>query len=121
MKNVLFLLSTVFCTVFAQLVFKAQAGQLKLPPVKGVGDLWPLAVHMFRPWMLAAFAALFLGTVTWQLAMRAIPLTQGYMWIGLTFALVIVGGAVCFKEPVSGRQMLGCALIIVGVLLGGKA
>jgi len=120
MKNTFLILCTVVATVYGQLVFKWQAASLKPGRIASVGDLLPIIRHMFTPWMLSAFAAMFAGTACWMIALKETPLTKAYMFVGLMFALVMLAGAVVFDERMSASRIVGCCLIIAGVMVGGR-
>lgn len=120
MKNTLLILCTVLGTVYAQLVFKWQAGSIKLGKISSVADVLPLVAHMFHPWMLSAFAAMFAGTACWMVALQETPLTKAYMFVGLIFVLVMLGGVLMFNEHLSASRIIGCCLIVAGVMLGAR-
>jgi drug/metabolite transporter (DMT)-like permease len=120
MKNTLLILCMVAGTAYGQLVFKWQAGSLKPGGISSWADLVAITRHMFSPWMLSAFAAMFAGTVCWMLALQTTPLTKAYMFVGLIFAIVMLGGAVVFNEHISAARILGCCLIVAGVIVGGR-
>jgi drug/metabolite transporter (DMT)-like permease len=120
MKNTLLILCTVIGTVYAQLVFKWQAGSMKIGTISSTADVAPVIAQMFRPWMLSAFAAMFAGTVCWMIALQETPLTRAYMFVGLMFALVMLAGSVIFNEHLSVSRIIGCCLIVAGVIAGGR-
>ena len=60
---------------------------------------------------LAAYA------IGWQQVIKCLPLTTAYANKAVTLVWGMVGGAVLFQENISLRQMVGAAIIIVGVVL----
>lgn len=119
MKDILLVMCTVLGTVYAQMVFKWQAASLKLGTLRSPGDFLALLAQMFRPWILTAFLAQFLGAVCWMVAVKNMPLTRAYMFIMLTFVLVMACGALIFREPLSNMRIIGCCFIILGLIIGG--
>lgn len=120
MKDALLILCTISGTVYAQLVFKWQAKSIKLGKISSAADLLPTITCMFRPWMLSAFAAMFAGTICWMVVIRSMPLTRAYMFVGLTFVSVMLGGSLVFNEQLTAGRLIGCALIVAGVIVGGR-
>ncbi len=120
MKNILLMMCTVAGTAYAQLVFKWQAPAFKAGDAGEAAPWLRWIMLMFHPWMLSAFAAMFAGTICWMLALRETPLTRAYMFVGITFVLVMLSGAAIFREPLSLGRIAGCALIVAGVIIGGR-
>ena len=83
------------------------------------------AGHLLRlllsPWVLAAFAAAFLASLSWMMAMTRLPLSEAYPLTALSFVVVVLGGAWLFAEPITPARIAGTGLIVAGLLLGSRA
>ena len=70
--------------------------------------------------LCAAGMFLFLGVYAlgWQQVLKLLPLTVAYATSkAVVFLWMLVFGALIFHERVSPRQLLGCALLMAGVVL----
>ena len=70
--------------------------------------------------LCAAGMFLFLGVYAlgWQQVLKRLPLTVAYATSkAVVFLWMLVFGALIFHERVSPRQLLGCALLMAGVVL----
>lgn len=70
--------------------------------------------------LCAAGMFLFLGVYAlgWQQVLKRLPLTVAYATSkAVVFLWMLVFGALLFHERVSVRQLLGCALLMAGVVL----
>ena len=77
---------------------------------------WPwlrTLLQSLQFWLaLALMAASF---PIWMLILRQVPLNQAFPATALTFVGVVAGAHVLFNEPVRFVQLVGIALIVVGV------
>ena len=71
------------------------------------------------PWLLGSIAALGCGMLLWIYLLQRLPLSMAYPMLSLNLVLVLLGSRLFFREPVSSRNWLGVAAIIVGALLLG--
>lgn len=69
----------------------------------------------------AMLVALVLYAFGWQQVIKHLPLTTAYANKAVTVVWGIVLGFVIFGEQVTLRQLLGAAIIIVGILLFVRA
>ena len=70
--------------------------------------------------LCAAGMFLFLGiyALGWQQVLKRLPLTVAYATAkAVVFLWMLLFGALLFHERVSPRQLLGCALLMAGVVL----
>ena len=58
-----------------------------------------------------------LYAVAWQLLLERLPLTTAYLRKGLTYVLIFVWAAVFFHEQIQPKQIIGMAVIIVGMVV----
>jgi multidrug transporter EmrE-like cation transporter len=101
-----YLFAAIALTVIAQLMLK-YAG-LQAFPGRGV---------VFNRYNAIAYTLLLLVTVLTVKALQTIPLMVASAWISLTYMLVVIASVILFDEGQLGRKLVGCALIMGGVLL----
>jgi small multidrug resistance pump len=78
-----------------------------------------LRADWFWSWQFAAGAALYAASaIGWVLAMRRLTLAGiGVAYSASTILLLTALGALAFREPISGRDMLGVAFAIAAIAL----
>ena len=113
-------LLTIALTVYGQFVLKWQVVEAgALPDGNGARAQYVLRL-LLNPWIISAFAAAFLASVTWILAMTRLPLSEAYPLTALVFACVVFGGALWFAEPLTVGKVAGVALIVAGIAVGSR-
>lgn len=111
---------TVLLTVYGQLVIKWQvlaAGTF--PDTVGEQALF-LGRLLLNPWIISALAAAFAAAVTWMAAMTKLDLSHAYPFMSAVFVLVPVASVLMFNEPVTAPKIVGLALIVAGIAIGGQ-
>lgn len=115
-----YILCTVLLTVYGQLVIKWQVLKAGVFPEDGSEKIWFLLHLVLNPWVISAFLAALLASVTWMAAMTKLQLSHAYPFMSFTFVLVLVLSSLIFHEPVTWPKMAGMALIIAGVVVGSQ-
>jgi drug/metabolite transporter (DMT)-like permease len=96
-----------------QLLFKAAA--MRYASDGTVADR--LLSLLANPYFMAA-VVLYVGlTVLWVWILTFTPLSRGYPFVALAFAVTPLLGGLVFGEPITGRLILGIALILGGLVL----
>ncbi len=116
----LYVLFTILLTVYGQIVIKWQvlkAGALPLDPAEKLRFLFHLVLN---PWVLSAFLAAFLASVTWMAAMTKLQLGHAYPFMSLAFVLVILLSNVFFGEAITALKVAGIVLVVLGLAIGSQ-
>jgi multidrug transporter EmrE-like cation transporter len=116
----LFVFTTIFLTVYSQIVIKWQVVAAGTFPAESTDQLWFLAKLMVNPWVISALAAGLLAVVSWMAAMTKLELSHAYPFMSLSFVLVLVLSALVFHEPVNSWKIAGLALITIGIIVGSQ-
>jgi drug/metabolite transporter (DMT)-like permease len=96
-----------------QLLFKAAA--MRYASDGTVADR--LLSLLANPYFMAA-VVLYVGlTVLWVWILTFTPLSRGYPFVALAFAVTPLLGGLVFGEPITGRLLVGIALILGGLVL----
>jgi multidrug transporter EmrE-like cation transporter len=76
-------------------------------------------VKLFKqPRFVVGFGLYFLASVVWFRVVATEPLSVAYpLLVSCTFILVTAGAAMAFREPVTLRQILGLAVILLGIAM----
>ncbi|MDG2222787.1 MAG: EamA family transporter [Rubripirellula sp.] len=107
---------TVALTVYGQLVTKWQLGSLELPS-GSIAKLRFLLRQCIQPWVLSAFLAAFLASLSWMAAMTTLPISVAYPFTSIAFVLVVLGSSIFFDEPLTKRKIAGTLLLTFSLFL----
>ena len=118
--NYLYIVLTIVLTVFGQLAIKWQVTQAGALPLATQDKLSFLLHLLLNPWIIAAFAAAFLASVSWMGAMTKFPLSHAYPFMSMNFVIVLLLSAWIFNEPVSMTKILGVGLICLGTIVAAQ-
>lgn len=70
--------------------------------------------------LLALFSQV-LALLCWLLALRSVPLSVAYPFMGLTMVIVVAGSIFVFGEHMNLLRVAGVLLTVLGVVLIGKS
>ncbi|TFW16028.1 EamA family transporter [Duganella callida] len=118
--NYLYIVLTIALTVFGQIAIKMQVVKAGALPAAGGDKLLFLLKLLLNPWIIAAFAAAFLASVSWMGAMSKFELSHAYPFMALNFVIVLLLSAWLFNEPLSVARMAGVALICIGTVIAAQ-
>jgi multidrug transporter EmrE-like cation transporter len=109
-KLLILLPITLLTTV--QLLLKWQAAE----HASERSNIWTYLFGLaMSPWVWCALTMAGLSFVAWMLVLKRIPLSFAYPFVSLTFPLVVIGSVLFFGEKVNPAQLIGLALIVVGL------
>ncbi len=115
-----YVLCTILLTVYGQLIIKWQVLEAGSFPENAVEKIWFLFQLLLNPWIISAFLAALLASLTWMAAMTKLQLSHAYPFMSLAFILVMVFSAWLFNEPLTTPKLLGVALVILGLVVGAQ-
>ena len=92
----LYVLGSVLCTVFGQIVVKWQVSKAGALPETFSQKIPFLLKLVLNPWVITSMAAGFLALVCWLAAMTKFELSYAYPFMSLAFVLVLILSAILF-------------------------
>ncbi|MBK2026299.1 SMR family transporter [Francisella philomiragia] len=117
----LYIVGTIFCTVYGQLVLKWRIVNYGTLPNNFSEKVIFLFKLLLDPFIFSGFAAAFIASFFWMAAMTKFDLSYAYPIIVGGLALITSIFAIIFlKEPFSMYKVFGLLLIIFGVYFLGK-
>lgn len=123
MKFILALLPTILLTSYSQLITKWRVSHLQAvaPEVKLSG--LARAIHYLTdPYIISAYAFSLLSSIAWLYVVEKYPVSIAFpTYIGVLFAVVLLGSTVLLREPLSSQHLVGIALIMAGVVVASRA
>jgi drug/metabolite transporter (DMT)-like permease len=115
-QNYAFIIACVIVVAIGQLAFKTVGTRLG-----GRGFEALLTDHSTAAMFMLAMAAYGIATFGWVLALRNVPLSTAYLFMSANFILVPMMAFFILGEPVSGRVLIGGALIVSGIIVAATA
>ena len=115
-----YILATVVCTVYSQLVMRWQVGAAGELPSDGPGKLRFIATLLVNPWVLSGIVATFLAGVSWMLAMTRFEISYAYPFVSLNYVIILAASILLFNESLSPPKIMGTVLVIVGIVVISK-
>jgi uncharacterized membrane protein len=116
-----FIATTLFFTVYGQLILRWQMSGAGPLPQGGVEKLWFLLQQFLNPWVLSGFLAAFLASLAWMAAMTRFELNYAYPFMSLAFVIVMVLGVLFLGEAISGGKVMGTLLVMLGLVVIARA
>ena len=111
---------TIILTVYGQIIIKWQALNAGHLPINFTDKLWFLIELLMNPWIISAFLAAFLASLTWIAAMTKLDLSHAYPFMSTAFILVLILSGIFFNEPITIMKILGLIFIVVGIIISSQ-
>lgn len=73
--------------------------------------------YVLALWVVASIALLLFRAICWQKALGHFPLSFAYPFFGLTMVSLVLFGHFLFGEVISTNQVIGIALVFLGICL----
>jgi drug/metabolite transporter (DMT)-like permease len=124
MRGIILLLAlvSVSMSAVAQVLFKYGMSARAMRAALMDGSTWTVARAVaLSPGVLGGLALYGLGTVLWLGVLSRTELSQAYPFVGLSFVLTAIFGAVLFHDTLSPSRLAGIAAIVAGVWLVGRS
>jgi drug/metabolite transporter (DMT)-like permease len=118
--NYLYIAVTILLTAYGQIVIKWQVVQFGSLPSGLLDKISFLVTLLLNPWIISAFVAAFLASVSWIGAMTKFELSHAYPFMSLNFVIVLLLSGLLFSEPISLQKGLGVLLICVGTAVATR-
>ena len=115
-----YILCTILLTVYGQLTIKWHVLKAGAFPESSLGKIIFLGNLLLNPWVISAFLAALLASLTWMAAMTKLPLSHAYPFMSLAFVLVLIFSGVLFQEPMTSPKIIGIVLVILGLIIGSQ-
>jgi multidrug transporter EmrE-like cation transporter len=117
-KILIFVFPIALLVAYSQIVVKWRALNAE-PVVQNVSFLERVLEYLSDPLILSAYGAALLASFVWLYVVTKLPLVVAFpVYIGVTFALVILGGWLFLSESINFMRLLSILLILAGVIIG---
>ena len=120
----LYLFLTIITSVCSQLIIKWRVANFVvtlLPMPDGFYDkILFLFKVLFDPFIFASLVLTFISGLSWMATMTKFDISYAYPFTMLGFVAVMLLSALLFGEVMNLYKLIGCAFIILGVLIVSK-
>ena len=72
-------------------------------------------------WIAGAVGVMGVYAILWQQVIKRMPLSTAYMFKGMSLVFVLLISALLFGEAITTSNLIGSAIIIIGIILYAKA
>ncbi|WP_432712529.1 EamA family transporter [Pedobacter sp.] len=117
----LYIVGTLFFTVYGQIVLKWRITKLKIELPENLYDkLQALFKLLIDPLVLSGFLSAFIASLFWMAAMTKFEITRAYPFMSIAPALVFLIGTLFLGETFTIGKILGLLLIVLGSMITVK-
>ena len=117
MKFFLLILPVALLVTYSQLIVKWRAASATEAAQSGFFQ--QLIKFLSDPWVLSGYAAALVASFAWLFIVARLPLNVAFpAYIGVTFALVLLGSVFFLGEPLTPTKLIAVAMIFGGIVLG---
>lgn len=117
---IVYILVSVLAGGIGQVILKkgmADMGPLTLSVGQLGSILWRMATN---PYVIVGLGIYAMGTILWLTALSRIELSYAYPFASLGYVIMLVASWQLFHEDISLLRLIGCAIVIFGVILISK-
>ncbi|MDY0279172.1 MAG: EamA family transporter [Salinivirgaceae bacterium] len=118
----LYILGTLFFTIYGQMILKWRLNILhfELPKGKVVVMILSFFNLLIDPYILSGFVSAFIASVFWIFAMTKFEITFAYPFMSIAPALVFALGILLLGETFTWGKIIGLIFIMIGILVTVK-
>jgi len=121
MNPYLYILGTLFFTVYGQIILKWRISKLNIVlPDNFHNKVIYLVKLVFDPFIFSGFISAFIASLFWMAAMTKFEISYAYPFMSLAPALVFMIGILFLGENFSIGKLLGLFIIILGIIITVK-
>ena len=99
------LAGSIVLTVCAQLLLK-----------RGVSNNTSILSSFLNPWTIIGWGLFFIVTILSVYAMQEIELKTVTAWASTSYLLVVILALFIYKERLTSGKIIGCLLIVIGII-----
>ena len=120
MKSYLMILPIALLVTYSQIVIKWRSGNVD--HFVAATLLKRISSFASDPIILSAYASALVASFAWLYVVTKLPLIIAFpIYIGVTFAMVLLGGWFFLSETITATKLVAVLLILGGIVLGISA
>jgi len=116
----LLILPIAMLVAYSQIIVKWRSNAIEQPMAQSFSA--QLFNFLSDPVILSAYGAALIASFAWLYVVTKLPLTVAFpVYIGVTFAMVLLGGWFFLSEALTATKLIAVLLIVCGIVLGVTA
>jgi multidrug transporter EmrE-like cation transporter len=120
MKFYFLILPIALLVAYSQIIVKWRSGSILQPVTQSV--IQKLINFLCDPVIISAYFSALIASFAWLYVITKLPLAVAFpIYIGFTFALVMLGGVIFLAEALTATKIIAVILIFSGIILGVSA
>lgn len=116
----IYIFSTIIFTVYSQIIMRWQVSHSGPLPESLIDKLNYICVLLINPWVITSIISTFLAGVSWMLAMTKFEISYAFPFVSLNYVFILIVGVLFFGEYISFIKLVGCLIVVVGILVIAK-
>ena len=121
LRDHIYILLTIFFTIYGQLSFKWRLAELGEFPIGFLDKLKFIILITFDPVIFSGYVAAFLASLAWMFALTKFDLNYAYPFMSLNFVLVMILSGWFLNEPVTIQRLIGMSFIVLGTIISSRS
>jgi multidrug transporter EmrE-like cation transporter len=119
-KTYLLILPVALLVTYSQLIVKWRSSTVEHQVTQDFSK--QLIQFLSDPVIISAYGAALFASFAWLYVVTKLPLTVAFpVYIGVTFAMVLLGGWFFLSETLTATKLVAVLLILGGIVLGVTA
>lgn len=116
----IFIVSTIFFTVYSQLIMRWQVSNAGSLPSDHSDKLKFIFSLLVNPWVISGIFSTFLAGVSWMLAMTKFDISYAFPFVSLNYIIILFAGVVIYHEPINLMKIIGSLIVVIGIIVLSK-
>ncbi|CAM2869703.1 4-amino-4-deoxy-L-arabinose-phosphoundecaprenol flippase subunit ArnF [Legionella steigerwaltii] len=118
--NYSYIVLTILCTVYAQLVIRWQMKSAGALPPGFLSKIMFVFLQFLNPWIVSVVFASTLAIISWMAAMTKFEISYAYPFLSLSFIFVLIFSSFILGESLNIYKIAGTILVTLGVMVTFK-
>ena len=118
----MFVLPIALLVAYSQIVIKWRMLGAEAAEIQNLHLSARMLKYLSDPVIVSAYVAALLASFVWLYVITKLPLVVAFpVYIGVTFALVVIGGWFFLSESITLLRLVSILLILAGIVIGVRS
>lgn len=115
-----YIFASILFGVLSQVIVKWQMNMVGALPEEVPEKVIFMLRLLINPWIILSVFLTFLAGLSWMAAMTKFPISYAYPFMSLSFALILILGAIFFHETLTLSKGIGMGFIMAGIIIASR-
>lgn len=112
----IYLAITIVLTAYGQIILKWRINQFTNIPDGYLDKAFYFIRSLFDIYIFSSFLSAFIASLAWMATLKEFELSKAYPFMNLSLILVMLLSYLFLKETITVTKIIGCILVIIGVV-----